>query len=80
MQMVPVTITPASARIVEAETALIQALERLGSLQVAALTGGRYDPDEYDDAVIAYRHARAAAEDARTAWARLSSATWHVAV
>jgi hypothetical protein len=74
MQLLPVITTPTSASVVEAETALVEALEHLSSLRVAALTGGRYDPDEYDAAVIAYRHARAAAEDARLAWTRFQEA------
>ena len=66
MQLLPVITTPASASVVEAEIALCEAMERLSGLRLAALTGGRYDPDEYDSAVIAYRHARATAEDARS--------------
>jgi hypothetical protein len=71
MQLLPAIIMPVSASVVEAENALIEALERLSDLRLAALTGGRYDADEYDAAVIAFRHARATAEDARLAWSQV---------
>jgi hypothetical protein len=77
MQLLPVTITLASSRVVDAETAMIEALDRLGRLRFAALLGTGYDPDEYDAAVIAYRHARAAAEDARDSWARSRQESCH---
>jgi hypothetical protein len=80
MELVPFTAAPTMptvASAVEAEAALVEALARLDKLQLAALTGGRYDPDEYDAAIISYRHARAAAEDARAAWTQLQHATWH---
>jgi len=76
MQLIPITtITPAGERAVEAETTLVEALERRGHLKLAALPGGVYDTDEYDAAVIAYRHARALAEDERNRWARYRPTT-----
>jgi hypothetical protein len=50
--------------VLNAQARLAEALHRLDAMQRAALLGGPYDPDEYDDAVIAYRHARADFDDA----------------
>ena len=68
MQILSVPTIPAAERVVDTEAALVETLVRLERLQVAALTGGAYDPDDYDAAIMAYRHARAAADDARTCW------------
>ena len=90
MQLIPVTATtiisedrPAieatldAVRADEAETALVGALAHLDHLRLVALTGGKYDPDEYDAAVMSYRRARAAAEEAQAGWARAQRAAWH---
>ena len=41
----------------DAEITLAESLYRLHSLRVAALTGGAYDPDEFDHAVLSFRRA-----------------------
>jgi hypothetical protein len=46
---------PAGDRDPEAD--LTQSLNRLHELRLAALVGGHYDPDEFDDAVLAFRRA-----------------------
>lgn len=40
-----------------AEVRLADAHHRLHMLRVAALSGGEYDPDEFDQAVVAFRRA-----------------------
>lgn len=44
--------SPASSPVDLSET-----LKRLHALRMAALTGGHYDPDEFDDAVLTFRRA-----------------------
>lgn len=61
----------ASQRLVEAETKLARAVQRLRNLQRAALYG-QYSASEFDEAVMAYREARSEAYEARNAWAH-----WH---
>ncbi len=36
---------------------LAETLKRLHELRMAALTGGHYDPDEFDEAVLSFRRA-----------------------
>ncbi|HVG96000.1 MAG TPA: hypothetical protein VNK05_03820 [Chloroflexota bacterium] len=55
-------------RLVDAESSLARALQRLHSLRRAALAGG-YDPIEFDRALVAYRRAEREAVAARQAWA-----------
>ena len=50
-----------SPRLMDPEANLAYAQQRLSKLKVAALFGTTYDPDEYDDAVLAYRRALAEA-------------------
>src|SRR5437773_2531401 len=76
MQLAPPTIPSEAAAVVDAETVLMETLERLGRLQLAALFGSGYDPDEYDAAVVDYRHARTVAEDARTVWEQAQRTVW----
>ena len=45
----------------DAELTLAHTLDRLHALRVAALTGGAYDPDEFDHAVLSFRRAWAEA-------------------
>ena len=40
-----------------ADADLTASLHRLHELRMAALTGGHYDADEFDDAVLAFRSA-----------------------
>ena len=56
-------------RLVEAETKLTRALQRLLALRRAALYG-TYDPAEFDQALLSYRQAEVEAHEARDAWAR----------
>ncbi|MGH2354153.1 MAG: hypothetical protein ACRDJN_21315 [Chloroflexota bacterium] len=56
----PISLT--TRRMIDAERRLAATARRLGSLRGAALFSGRYDPDEYDQAVLAYRQARMSAE------------------
>ncbi len=79
MQILTVPTIPASESVVDAEAALVETLVRLERLQMEALTGGAYDADDYDAAIIAYRHARAAAEDARARWAEARPSQYDVA-
>lgn len=58
-------------RLIEAETKLSRALQRLHALRRAALYGN-YDPVEFDRAVMAYREAEAEVQQAREAWAHAS--------
>ncbi|MGH2352002.1 MAG: hypothetical protein ACRDI2_09935 [Chloroflexota bacterium] len=58
----------AEQRLVDAETRLAHALQRLHALRRAALAGG-YDPVEFDQALMAYRRAEKEALEAREAWA-----------
>lgn len=57
-------------RLIEAETKLSRALQRLHVLRRAALYGN-YDPVEFDRAVMSYREAEAEVRSAREAWADL---------
>jgi hypothetical protein len=57
----------AERRLVDAETKLARALQRLHTLRRAALAGG-YDPVEFDRALMAYRRAEQEALQAREAW------------
>jgi hypothetical protein len=57
-------------RLIEAETKLSRALQRLHALRRAALYGN-YDPVEFDRAVMSYREAEADVQSAREAWANL---------
>jgi hypothetical protein len=68
MQILSAPILPVSESVMDAEAALVETLVRLERLQLQALTGGFYDADDYDTAIIAYRHARMVAEDARARW------------
>jgi hypothetical protein len=36
---------------------LAETLKRLHALRMAALSGGHYDPDEFDEAVLSFRRA-----------------------
>jgi hypothetical protein len=63
----------AERRLVDAETNLARALQRLHSLRRAALAGG-YDPIEFDRALVAYRRAEQEALEAREAWASVHDA------
>jgi hypothetical protein len=58
----------AERRLVDAESNLARALQRLHSLRRAALAGG-YDPVEFDRALVAYRRAEREAVEAREALA-----------
>jgi hypothetical protein len=55
-------------RLIDAETKLSRALQRLHALRRAALYGN-YDPVEFDRAVMAYREAEGEVQQAREAWA-----------
>src|SRR2546423_10450833 len=57
-------------RLIDAETKLSRALQRLHALRRAALYGN-YDPVEFDRAVMAYREAESEVQQAREAWAHL---------
>src|SRR5438105_8192242 len=57
-------------RLIDAETKLSRALQRLHALRRAALYGN-YDPVEFDRAVMAYREAEAEVQQAREAWAHV---------
>jgi hypothetical protein len=58
----------AERRLVDAESRLASALQRLHTLRRAALAGG-YDPVEFDRALVAYRRAEREAVAARQEWA-----------
>ena len=60
---------PAERQLIDAETKLARALQRLSALRRAALYGS-YDATEFDQAVMAYRAAEAEVLDARKAWAQ----------
>ncbi len=60
-------------RLVDAETNLARALQRLHSLRRAALAGG-YDPVEFDRALVGYRRAEQEAREAREASAGVRDA------
>jgi hypothetical protein len=60
---------PAERQLIDAETKLARALQRLSALRRAALYGS-YDATEFDQAVMAYRSAEAEVLDARKAWAQ----------
>ena len=64
---------PAERQLIDAETKLARALQRLSALRRAALYGS-YDATEFDQAVMAYRAAEAEVLDARKAWAQLKEA------
>ena len=66
----------AERRLVDAETKLAQALQRLHTLRRTALAGG-YDPVEFDQALMAYRRAEKEALEARQAWAGTPEAQRH---
>jgi hypothetical protein len=57
-------------RLIDAETKLSRALQRLHALRRAALYGN-YDPVEFDRAVMSYREAEAEVQQAREAWAHV---------
>jgi hypothetical protein len=81
MHVLPVRSEPVVGPVPDPEVSYVKALVRLYDLQIAALTGGPYDPDAYDAAIIAYRRARAAAEAARAACApRWATPEPHAAV
>lgn len=56
-------------RLIDAESRLNQALQRLYALRRAALYG-QYEPAEFDRAILAYREAEAEVVQAREAYAR----------
>ncbi len=60
---------PAERQLIDAETKLARALQRLSALRRAALYGS-YDATEFDQAVMAYRAAEAEVLEARKAWAQ----------
>jgi hypothetical protein len=60
---------PAERQLIDAETKLARALQRLSALRRAALYGS-YDATEFDQAVMAYRAAEAEVLDARKMWAQ----------
>jgi hypothetical protein len=60
---------PAERQLIDAETKLARALQRLSALRRAALYGS-YDATEFDQAVMAYRAAEAEVLDARKVWAQ----------
>jgi multidrug efflux pump subunit AcrA (membrane-fusion protein) len=60
---------PAERQLIDAETKLARALQRLSALRRAALYGS-YDATEFDQAVMAYRAAEADVLDARKTWAQ----------
>ncbi len=62
--------TNAQQRLIDAETKLSRALQRLHALRRAALYGN-YDPVEFDRAVMSYREAESEVQQAREAWAHL---------
>ncbi len=64
---------PAERQLIDAETKLARALQRLSALRRAALYGS-YDATEFDKAVMAYRAAEAEVLDARKAWAQRKEA------
>jgi hypothetical protein len=64
---------PAERQLIDAETKLARALQRLSALRRAALYGS-YDAAEFDQAVMAYRAAEAEVLEARKAWAQRKEA------
>jgi hypothetical protein len=54
--------------VVQAEMALIAAREQVRALQERALLSSGYDPEAYDQAIMAYREAHAWAVIVRAAW------------
>jgi hypothetical protein len=60
---------PAERQLIDAETKLARALQRLSALRRAALYGS-YDAAEFDQAVMAYRAAEAEVLEARKTWAQ----------
>lgn len=65
---------PAERQLIDAETKLARALQRLSALRRAALYGS-YDATEFDQAVMAYRAAEADVLEARKAWAQRKEST-----
>jgi hypothetical protein len=63
------TLATATLDLVDAEAVLDHARRHLHAAQRATVLG-EGDPDALDEAVLAYRRARAAAEDARALWQR----------
>jgi hypothetical protein len=61
-------------RLIDAETKLSRALQRLHALRRSALYGN-YDAVEFDRAVMAYREAEAEVQQARDAWAHVHQDT-----
>ena len=59
----------AEGRLLEAEVNLSNTLRYLSELQHDALHGGRYDAEQFERAVVAYRKAEAKLLDARIAFA-----------
>ena len=70
---------PAERQLIDAETKLCRALQRLSALRRAALYGS-YDATEFDLAVQAYRAAEFEVLEARKAWAQRKEARPPVAV
>ncbi|CAA9221445.1 MAG: hypothetical protein AVDCRST_MAG77-484 [uncultured Chloroflexi bacterium] len=64
---------PAERQLIDAETKLARALQRLSALRRAALYGS-YDAAEFDQAVMAYRAAEADVLEARKTWAQRKEA------
>jgi hypothetical protein len=64
---------PTERQLIDAETKLARALQRLSALRRAALYGS-YDAQEFDQAVMAYRTAEAEVLEARRAWAEQKNA------
>jgi hypothetical protein len=65
---------PAERQLIDAETKLARALQRLSALRRAALYGS-YDATEFDQAVMAYRAAEAEVLEARKTWAQRKDTT-----
>jgi len=57
-------------QLIDAETKLSRALQRLHALRRAALYGN-YDPVEFDRAVMAYRESESEVQQARESWAQM---------
>jgi hypothetical protein len=60
----------ATERLMAADAQAARAARRLRELQAWALGGARYDPDEFDTAILAHRRAQTEAAAARMAWVR----------
>jgi hypothetical protein len=57
-------------RLMAADAQAARAARRLRALQARALAGARYDPDEFDTAILAHRRAQSEAATARRVWVR----------